>query len=255
MDQQGLGSTLGLVGGGAGLLFGGGPAGAALGMGAGQLLGNIFGKKPDVPEAPPMVDPMNQQMLDELYAKRRGIEMGTSTEFQTAREIIQRSEASALSDVSRITGGDVGGAVAASQRVLEAGGANVSKLVGQTTQMTTPYTQMINELLSKMSQRKRELGMASHLQGMAEKTQMQNNVNANLSSILSSKALWGGAEEGGSAVSKWVQGLFNQPTVMPEQIMNPVPYTNIPTYTGNLETSLQSHYGMDNSMEETIIGG
>lgn len=202
-------STVGGIAGGVAGSFLPIPGGTAIGMAAGTLVGGLFGKSPSAPPLPPMVDPMAQQMLDDLYAKRRGIEMGTSTEFQTAREIIQRSEASALSDVAKITGGDVGGAVAASERIMEAGGNNISKVVGQATEMATPYTQMINDLMAKMSQRKLELQMASHLQGLATKTQAKEDLNANLSNVFSSSALWDTIGQS-SNVSSWVQGLFGK---------------------------------------------
>ena len=255
MDQRTSGALSGAASGaalGSSILPGWGTAIGAVG---GGLVGLFSSKNTEVPQAPPSIDPMQQQMLDELITKRRAIEMGTSTEFQTAREIIQRSEATGLSNISRVTGGDVGGAVAASERIINASGNNVSKLVGQADQMASPYTQMINNLIDKMSQRKLELGMAARMQGMAEKTQAQANTNANLSAALNSKALAGGLYETGSGISKWVQDLFSQPSVVPEQIMKPVPYANVPVYGGDLESSLQSHYGMDNSMDNVSIGG
>jgi hypothetical protein len=195
MDKGVLSAITTIAGTGVGALVGG-PAGAAIGAGLGSQIPNLFPGSEAVPELPPMVDPAQQSMLDELYARRRSIEMGTSSEFATGREIIQRAEATALSNVQKLTGGDVGAAVTAAGQVMEGAGDNVSKMVGSATQMTAPYTQMIGELVDRMSQRRLELGMADRLQSMATETQRQENRNQLLSQVIASPTVLNAAGQG-----------------------------------------------------------
>lgn len=176
----------------------GGPAGAAVGAGAGQLINTLgFGKEKDVPALPPLVDPNQAALQEELQRRKRAIEMGTSVEFQTAREIIQRSEATLLDRVAGVTGGDVSGAVAAMERISQSTGANIGKIVSQSSQMASPYIEAISDLTNRIAQRKLELQLAARSQAMTENAQLQSDRAQSLSNILTSETFINGVGAGG----------------------------------------------------------
>lgn len=178
----------------------GGPAGAAIGAGVGQLVTSQMGGTPNIPTPPPLVDPMQLEMLEELERKKRSIEMGTSVEFQTARELIQRSEATVVDRVASITGGDVSGAVAAMERINQATGANIGKIVAQSGQMAAPYVQAIADLNNRIAQRKLELSLAANAQALASAEQMRSDKNQSLMNVLTSETFISSLGKGG----KWL---------------------------------------------------
>ena len=177
----------------------GGPAGAAIGAGVGQLVTSQMDSGTVAPIVP-TYDPMQLEMLDELERKKRSIEMGTSVEFQTARELIQRSEATVVDRVAGITGGDVSGAVAAMERINQATGANIGKIVAQSGQMAAPYVQAIADLNNKIAQRKLELSLAANAQALASAEQMRSDKNQSLMNVLTSATFISSLGKGG----KWL---------------------------------------------------
>ena len=176
--------------------------GAVVGAGVGFLTTPSSKGNPDLP---PVVDPDNVKLLEELYTRRKAIENGMSSEFMTGRELISRGEATVLRNIQLTAGGDVASAVSAAERALEASGESISKMVSGATQMAAPYTQMIQELTEKMSQRRLELGLAAYSQNMADVYQQKEDVNANLSAVLSSSALWDSLRKGATSLSQNLQ--------------------------------------------------
>lgn len=182
-----------------------GPAGAVIG---GSLPGLFMGSDETVPPLPPMVDPNQQAMLDELSLKKAAIAKGITSEFSIGREIIQRAEATALDNVQKLTGGDVQGAVAVAGQVTQGAEDSVGKLVGATSQMEAPYTQMIGDLINRMSQRRLELGMVPYVQAQAQNTQNKNDKNQLISQILASPSVVKGVgDAGGRGVNLVERGI------------------------------------------------
>lgn len=160
-----------------------GPIGAGVGAVAGLALGFAGQKKPDIPPPPAAVDPAQLAFLEELRLKRTAIESGMSTEFQLGRKLLEQSQAGQLESVSRLTGGDVGGAVAASERVTAGTAEAVSKLTGTATSQAMQYTGLIDAMTQRISERKRDVATTMWATAKGEaadlnKIQSQNLVNA-----------------------------------------------------------------------------
>jgi len=200
---------VGLSGAGTGASVGAafGPIGAGVGAVAGLALGFMGQKKPDIPPPPAAVDPAQLAFLEELRLKRTAIESGMSTEFQLGRKLLEQSQAGQLEGVSRLTGGDVGGAVAASERVTAGTAEAVAKLTGTATSQAMQYTGLIDKLTSTIAQRKLEVGNMLWATAKGEAADLTKIQNQNLINALTSPGVTGsivGAIKGtGDLYSAW----------------------------------------------------
>jgi outer membrane lipoprotein SlyB len=185
-------STLqGILGGaGTGAAMGtaiGGPIGAGIGALLGGVVGGIFGNNKSKAQAEslaalnaiPAVDPNQTIFKDQLYREKKAVESGFTTDFQVARDIIGKSEAGGMSVAAEMAQTNPALALMAMNQIGQGTDTAVNKALGTIGTKGFGYTQMISELIDKMSSRKLSVGIMKASQGMVTATQGMQDFNAN----------------------------------------------------------------------------
>jgi len=163
----GVGTILGaLIGGGIGIASGAGKA-----RKSNEAMASLM--------AIPNVDPNMMEFKDQLYREKKAVESGFSTDFQVARDIIGKSEAGGMSVAAEMARTNPALALMAMNQVGQGTDTAINKALGTIGTKGMGYTQMINDLLMKMSQRKIDVDLFKAQVGMAQATQGMNNFNAN----------------------------------------------------------------------------
>lgn len=198
-------SALGAIGGGAGAAGGasllgglGGGAGSAIAsgaLGAGQLIQGLRQKKKAEGLTPPPVDPQVQAMLDEINRKRKSIETGSA--FQTGIREVEQLGASTMEGLKGVTGGNVGGTIAAFMKAQRGTGTNINKVLGQADQMNQYFTGLATDLTNRIAQRKLDLRMYDKVGALAEAAQSKKEGFANILGTVAGNVPLGGGGGGG----------------------------------------------------------
>ena len=165
----GLGTALGaMIGGGIGAMSGSSKAkdqNSALGM-----LNTI-----------PAVDPNQTMFKDQLYREKKAVDSGFTTDFQVARDIIGKSEAGGMSVAAEMAQSNPALALMMMTQTGQNADNSVNKALGTISTRSMGYTQMIQDLINKMAQRKLDVSTvkAETALGMSAKAMTDFNSNAN----------------------------------------------------------------------------
>lgn len=185
-------STLQGILGGAGVGAGmgtaiGGPIGTGIGAVLGGIVGGISGNSKSKAQAEslaalnaiPAVDPNQTMFKDQLYREKKAVESGFTTDFQVARDIIGKSEAGGMSVASEMAQTNPALALMMMDQVGKGTDTAVNKALGTIGTKGFGYTQMIGDIIDKMSQRKIQVDLLKTQSGLAISTKGMQDFNAN----------------------------------------------------------------------------
>jgi len=191
MSNVGLSTAQGALG-GAGT---GAAIGTALLPGVGTVLGTIGGgiigalsgsdKASELEKvlkninSIPLVDPKMVELRDSLSAEKKAIESGFSTDFQVARDMIAESEAGGMSVAAEIAATNPALGLMAMNQVSSQADASVNKALGTIGTRSTAFTQMLADLMGKMSQRELDITMFKNSQNLAIAFKNMKDFNEN----------------------------------------------------------------------------
>lgn len=184
--------------------LGGGAAGAAIGtallpgigtvVGAlgGAILGGMGGAKKQKAvdnamasiEAIPGVDPNMVGFKDQLIREKRAVESGFSTDFQVARDIIGQSEAGGMSVAAELAMTNPALALMMMNQVSNQADVSTNKALGTIATKSMGYTQMLSDLVEKISQRKIDVEMMKAEYKMGTAITAKKDFNANAMALL-----------------------------------------------------------------------
>jgi len=162
--------------------------GTVLGALGGAAVGAIAGskKKKDVEEAMkaieaiPAVDPNMIDFRDQLRREKRAVESGFSTEFQVSRDLIGQAEAGGMSVAAEVAATNPALALMLMNQVSGQADVSTNKALATISTKGMGYTQMLGELMDKMSQREIDVNMmkAEYKMGQAMANKKDFNANA-----------------------------------------------------------------------------
>lgn len=193
-----------LGGAGTGAMLGSafGPVGTGVGALLGGLIGGVSGGKAakDVNEGLnalmmiPNVDPMQLAFKDQLLKEKRAVESGFTTDFQVARDIIAKSEAGGMSVAAEMARTNPALALMTMSQVGMGADTAVNKALGTIGARGMGYTQMVYDLVDKISSRKIQVDLmkATTKTGMATKGLSDFNANMNAGMMQLGNVDWGG---------------------------------------------------------------
>jgi hypothetical protein len=164
-----------------------GPTGTVVGAGIGALIGGITGnqKAQDQKEALanlyaiPNVDPNQVIFKDQLMREKKAVESGFTTDFQVARDIIGKSEAGGMSVAAELARTNPALALIMMNQVGQGVDTSVNKALGTISTRSMGYTQMIQDLIDKMSNRTLQMQLLKAQTGLGIATKNLQDFNAN----------------------------------------------------------------------------
>lgn len=167
------------------------PGGAAFGKVAGAAIGGLAGatgglikqKRAEDSQRIGMADPLEQSRMAELRQISKNISSGTDALTQNKISELQKMGAQTQGAIAKVSGGDVGATV---QGMLQAQ-RNTQTGVNQalTDRGQLPYYQnMAQQLATRMSDRRLQLGLLDRAQQTAEYAQARKNANLNMMGAL-----------------------------------------------------------------------
>lgn len=162
--------------------------GTILGALAGGAIGVIGGNKKQKAvedamasiEAIPAIDPNMVNFRDQLSREKRAVESGFSTDFQVARDMISQSEAGGMSVSAELAMTNPSLALMMMNQVSNQTDVSTNKALGTIATKGMGYTQMLSDLIEKISQRELDVEMmkASYKMGNAQANKKDFNANA-----------------------------------------------------------------------------
>lgn len=174
----GVGASIGSMIPGVGTVIG-----AVVGGVAGGISGNTKSKKQAESlaalDAIPNVDPNQTIFRDQLYREKKAVESGFTTDFQVARDIIGKSEAGGMSVAAEMAQTNPALALMMMNQVGQGTDTAVNKALGTIGTKGFGYTQMIGDIIDKMSQRKIQMDLLKTQSGLAISTKGMQDFNAN----------------------------------------------------------------------------
>lgn len=181
------GQTIGgILGAGIGSVVPG--VGTAVGSQVGQGIGGLIGSRIDRNAAdratPGLVDPFEQARLNELNQIRKSISTGSDVVTQSAIDQARNVGAQTQQSIARVTGGDVGSTIAGINRAQQGTQAATNQAVAQGQARLPFFENLSQQLGTRISQRKLELGLLDRGQRLAEGAQAGKDAILNLNSAL-----------------------------------------------------------------------
>lgn len=125
------------------------------------------------------VDPNQTIFKDQLYREKKAVESGFTTDFQVARDIIGKSEAGGMSVAAEMAQTNPALALMMMDQVGKGTDTAVNKALGTIGTKGFGYTQMISDIIDKMSQRKIQVDLLKTQSGLAISTKGMQDFNAN----------------------------------------------------------------------------
>lgn len=241
----GQGATLGSI------IPGVGTAAGAIG---GAIIGGAMGgakqQRANQAQNIPLVDPMERARLAQLEQTRKAISSGTDVMTQQAIQQQQNVGKAAQSALARSTGGDVGSTVDALLKAQKATQGGINQAMAQNAQRLPYFQSAEGDLLSRIAQRKLELGLLNRAQKTAEAAQAQTNANINAQALLATQGgvqtIPQGFSQAGQQLQPLVQGvqqgiqgvknLFSNANSVQSTVQNQIP---LPPTQPNISTSVQ----------------
>lgn len=166
--------------------------GTVLGALGGAAVGAIAGskKKKNVEEAMkaieaiPPIDPNMIEFRDQLRREKRSVESGFSTEFQVSRDLIGTAEAGGMSVAAEIAGTNPALSLMLMNQVSNQADISVNKALGTLSTQSMGYTQMLSELMDRMSQRELDVNMMKAEYKMGKAMAEKKDFNANAMALI-----------------------------------------------------------------------
>ena len=162
--------------------------GTILGALAGGAIGAIGGAKKQKAvddamasiEAIPAVDPNMLDFKDQMAREKRAVESGFSTDFQVASDMISQSEAGGLSVSAELAMTNPSLALMMMNQIATQTDVSTNKALGTIATKGMGYTQLLSDLVEKISQREIDVEMmkASYKMGNAQANKKDFNANA-----------------------------------------------------------------------------
>jgi len=182
-NGQSIGAILGGVAGTTIAPGVGGAVGAQIGQTAGGLIeSGVQGRKANQ-LAPGLVDPLEQQRINELNQIRKNISTGSDAATQGAIGEAQKVGATTQGRIARSTGGDVGSTVNALIKAQKGTQAATNQAVVQGQQRLPFVEQLTQQLGTRISQRTLELGLLNQNRAKAASAQAGTDALQNLGSL------------------------------------------------------------------------
>jgi hypothetical protein len=166
--------------------------GTVVGALGGALLGGIGGSKKQKAvddamaaiEAIPAVDPNMVEFKDQLTREKRSVESGFNTEFQVARDLIGQSEAGGMTVAAELAQTNPALALMMMSQVSNQADVSANKALGTIGTKSMGYTQMLGDLVEKMSQREIDVNMMKAEYKMAQAQASKKDFNANAMALI-----------------------------------------------------------------------
>lgn len=161
MAGEWMGPLATIVGGGISTALGAGPGvGAKLGStvgGLGTMFSGLGTRKKAERMRPGEVDPSQMSRLEEAKRKLRSIETGTDATTQQALSETKKMTEATKSDISKVTGGNIGSTVDALLKSQRLGGRAANQVFAQAGARTSGFESLIERLANRVEDRKREI--------------------------------------------------------------------------------------------------
>jgi hypothetical protein len=162
--------------------------GTAVGAGIGAIVGGITGNQrgKDQKEALanlyaiPNVDPNQTMFKDQLTREKKAVDSGFTTDFQVARDIIGQSEAGGMSVAAELARTNPALALMSMDQIGKGVDNSVNKALGTISTKSMGYTQMIQDLIDKMANRKIQVDLLKAQTGLGIATKGMQDFNANM---------------------------------------------------------------------------
>jgi hypothetical protein len=175
--------------------------GAALGAGIGAAGGVGKAKKSNNALAQlmavPNVDPNQIAFKDQLAREKRMVDSGMTTDFQVARDIIGESEAGGLSVAAEMAKSNPALALMMMNQTEAGAAGGINKALGTISTRSMGYTQMMGEMVDKISARDIQMSLLKAQTNLGIATKEQSDFNANM--------MGGMAQLGSPAVASGLQ--------------------------------------------------
>ncbi len=149
-------------------------AGGALG--AAQLIGSAI--KKDQAQAPPLEDPGQRALLEDIEQRRKSAQTGADT--AGARRAAEQLGQTTQANIAKVTGGDVGGTVSGLLKAQRATGQNINEALAAGQQRQQFFTGLAQDLQNRIAQRKLDLQQFSRVQALGEAAQLRKEGISNL---------------------------------------------------------------------------
>lgn len=149
-----IGTGLGAA---AGAAVGNPMLGAKIGTAAGSFGSSLINSKKGNEAAPPLDDPEERMLLDDL--RRRAKSFETGSQFQAQKRALNQQRAAISRGIARASGGNSGSAIAGLNRLNRSTGTILNEIYGAGQQRQDFLNQQISSLVQNMAQRR--LGIQS----------------------------------------------------------------------------------------------
>jgi hypothetical protein len=185
--------------------------GAAGGAAIGAIAGGVKAKKSAEErekglQLPTGEDPLMTSRELEIERIAKNIQAGTDSATQTAINEGQAATSGAQSRIARVTGGAPGATVDALLKSQKAGQSATNQAISQSQARLPFFENLAQQLSTRASQRKLELGLLGRAQTSAETAQTGKERNVNFNALLASGLLGSNLE----GQSDRIQSLVNQ---------------------------------------------
>ena len=161
----------------------GGALGSQIGQTAGGLIDSAVSGRRANQLSPGLVDPLEQQRMNELNQIRKNISTGSDVATQAAIGEAQEAGATTQGRIARSTGGDVGGTVNALLKAQRGTQAATNQAIAQGQQRLPIVEQLAQQLGTRLSQRKLELNLLAQNRQAARAAQAGTDAAQNLSAL------------------------------------------------------------------------
>lgn len=191
MAGEYIGPLSTIIGEGVGLAVGNPVLGAKLGSAAGGLGTMIAGKRAKTKAEgmrPNEVDPNELARLEEAKRRLKSMETGTDSATQSALSESKRLTEATKSDISKVTGGNVGGTIDAMLKAQRMGGRTSNQAIGMGARRADAFSRVVDSMAARIEKRKRDIQQNKSDQLFAEaaeaiQTGSQNFMSSGFSSL------------------------------------------------------------------------
>jgi len=164
----------------------------------------------------PLIDPLEAQRLNEINQIRKSISTGTNIQTQNAVNQARAAGAQTQGQLVKSTGGDVGGTIGALLKAQRGTQAATNQAVAQGQSQNPFFQNLQQQLLTRTSQRKLELGLLNRAQSNAEAAQAAKEANLNRNAFIATNAPVGESQGQGLDILKTFTDRFGAGSGQPE---------------------------------------
>ena len=132
--------------------------GTLIGAGVGAIGGELESlakKKRDAQNPLALTDPTQIGLYNELKRKQRSLETGAA--YQPQQDLIKQAGTETMDNIVKVSGGNVGTAVASLNSAQRATGRNMNELFGEMSAESFRMEDLMNDLTTKIANRRLEI--------------------------------------------------------------------------------------------------